>query len=194
LGYVEDFAIEERPKQSKSRMRAQRFYLRTSPYPAFGTWLMLQVVLFQPDIPQNTGNVARTCAATGVPLHLVEPLGFRITDRQLKRAGLDYWPHVQLNIHPDFASVRARFPQARLVYFSAHGTGSLYDFEFREDDCLVFGAETRGLPQDLLASYPGFVLRVPMDTSKVRSLNLATCVGIALFEALRQVHWDLNAR
>ena len=147
---------------------------------------MLQVVLYQPDIPQNTGNVARTCAATGVPLHLVEPLGFRITDRQLKRAGLDYWPHVNLKVHPDFESVRAQFPRSRLVYFSARGSRPYHDFEFGGDDCLVFGAETRGLPEELLASYPGFVVNIPIDRAKVRSLNLATCVGVALFEALRQ--------
>ena len=148
---------------------------------------MLQVVLFQPDIPQNTGNVARTCAATGVPLHLVEPLGFRITDRHLKRAGLDYWKNVQLKVHPDFRSVRTLFPQSRLVYFSAHGGLFHHDFQFHPDDCLVFGAETRGLPQEILAGYPGFVLKIPIDRAKVRSLNLATSVGVAVFEALRQI-------
>lgn len=147
----------------------------------------LGVLLFQPEIPQNTGNIARTCAATHTPLYLVEPLGFRITDKLLKRAGLDYWPYVRMKSYPDFDSAHSNIPHSRMVYFSAHAERPYYEFSFREGDCLVFGPETRGLPQDLLALYPGNVIRIPIDRARVRSLNLATTVGIALFEALRQL-------
>ena len=148
---------------------------------------MLGVLLYRPEIPQNTGNIARTCAATLTPLYLVEPLGFRITDKLLKRAGLDYWPHVHMKLYADFESARADVPHSRFVYFSAHADKPYYDFSFRAGDCLVFGQETRGLPQELLASYPGDVIKIPIDTARVRSLNLATTVGIALFEAMRQL-------
>lgn len=149
----------------------------------------LSVLLYEPEIPQNTGNVARTCAATHTPLYLVEPLGFRITDKLLKRAGLDYWPYVRMKTYADFQAAHADIPHSRLVYFSAHAAGHYYDFSFRQGDCLVFGPETRGLPQELLASYPGDVVKIPIDRSRVRSLNLATSVGVALFEALRQLCW-----
>jgi tRNA (cytidine/uridine-2'-O-)-methyltransferase len=147
----------------------------------------LQVVLYQPEIPQNTGNVARTCAATHTPLHLVEPLGFRITDRHLKRAGLDYWPHVTLAVHPDIESLRGGLPGARWVFFSTHACRSVYEFRFQPGDCLVFGCETGGLPKELLDQAPLNVLQIPIDRSQVRSLNLATSVGVALFEAMRQL-------
>jgi tRNA (cytidine/uridine-2'-O-)-methyltransferase len=147
----------------------------------------LQVVLYQPEIPQNTGNVARTCAATHTPLHLVEPLGFRITDRHLKRAGLDYWPRVTLSVHPDVASLHRALPKARRIFFSARATRSVYDFQFRPGDCLIFGCETGGLPKDLLDQEPENVLQIPIDRSQVRSLNLATSVGVVLFEAMRQL-------
>lgn len=156
----------------------------------------LQVVLYQPEIPQNAGNIARTCAATHTPLHLVEPLGFRLSDRYLKRAGLDYWPHVQLAVHENMDDLRRDFPMGRWVYFSTRGAVGLYDFRFRAGDCLVFGPETRGLPLDLLNDGSGQVVGVPMDRARVRSLNLATTVGVALFEALRQLEahgcYDFN--
>lgn len=147
----------------------------------------VQVAIVEPEIPQNTGNVARTCAATHTPLHLIEPLGFRLTDRYLKRAGLDYWPHVDLTVHPDLESFRRRLSGCRFVYFSAHGTRVFHDFRFHPGDCLVFGSETRGLPPELLRAEPRRVLTLPIDRSRVRSLNLATAVGVALFEALRQM-------
>jgi len=149
----------------------------------------LRVLLFQPEIPQNTGNIARTCAATHTPLYLVEPLGFRITDKQLKRAGLDYWPYVRMKLYPDFDAALMDIRHSRLVYFSAHAPVLYYDFSFQSGDCLVFGSETRGLPKELLASHPGNVVKVPIDRTRVRSLNLATTVGIALFEALRQLRY-----
>lgn len=147
----------------------------------------VSVVLYQPEIPQNTGNIARTCAGTRTPLYLVEPLGFRITDKYLKRAGLDYWPYVRMKLFPDFETAQAGIPHKRLVYFSAHAGRLYYDFDFQPGDCLVFGPETRGLPQELLANFPGNVLKIPIDRARVRSLNLATSVGVALFEALRQL-------
>jgi tRNA (cytidine/uridine-2'-O-)-methyltransferase len=147
----------------------------------------LQVVLYQPEIPQNTGNVARTCAATRTPLHLIEPLGFRVSDRYLKRAGLDYWPQVSCQIHKDFSSFCNTLLPTRLILFSARAARCYFDFHFSTGDCLVFGAETRGLPEELLALDAGSVLHIPIDRSRVRSLNLATTVGAALFEALRQL-------
>ena len=147
----------------------------------------LRVVLYQPEIPQNTGNVARTCAATHTPLHLVEPLGFRLSDRHLKRAGLDYWPHVDLRVHPDLDDLRREVNGGRWVCFSARGELSLHSFKFLPGDCLFFGPETRGLPQAFLENESHWVLRVPMDGDRVRSLNLATAVGVALYEAIRQL-------
>ena len=148
----------------------------------------LAVVLYEPEIPQNTGNIARTCAATHTPLYLVGPLGFQICDKHLKRAGLDYWPYVRMKHYPDFDAARGDMRPSRLVYFSAHAATSHYDFSFRPGDCLVFGPETRGLPDELVVSHPGDMVKIPIDRARVRSLNLATSVGIALFEALRQLH------
>lgn len=148
----------------------------------------LRVVLHQPRIPQNTGNIARTCAATRTPLHLVEPLGFRITDRHVKRAGLDYWPHVELRVHPDLPSLREALGGCRWVCFSARARKRYCDFAFLPGDCLIFGSETEGLPGPLLESQPENVVTIPIDRSRVRSLNLSTAVGVALFEAFRQLH------
>lgn len=145
-----------------------------------------RVILFQPEIPQNTGNIARTCAATHVPLHLVEPLGFQLTDRYLKRAGLDYWPYVDLTVHPSCEAVREQLAHSRWVYFSSHAHRSYFDFAFQPGDCLVFGSETRGLPAPVLAGEQETVLQIPVDKTRVRSLNLSSAVGIVLFEALRQ--------
>ncbi len=145
-----------------------------------------QVVLYEPEIPQNTGNVARTCAATRTPLHLIEPLGFRMTDRYLKRAGLDYWPYVEVSVHDGYDTFDRLFPNDRKVFFSSHGPRSTFDFRFQPGDILVFGPETRGLPAQILEQVPERTLRVPIDGTRVRSLNLATTVGIVLYEALRQ--------
>jgi len=155
--------------------------------PVFRLHERLGILLFQPEIPQNTGNIARTCAATRTPLYLVGPLGFRITDKLLKRAGLDYWPYVRMKLYPDFEAARQDIRHSRMVYFSARASRLYYDFSFRSGDCLVFGSETGGLPEDLLASHAEDVVKLPIDRTRVRSLNLATTVGIALFEALRQL-------
>jgi tRNA (cytidine/uridine-2'-O-)-methyltransferase len=155
---------------------------------------MPRVVLFQPQIPPNTGNVARTCAATGTELHLVEPLGFEINDRQLKRAGLDYWPWVPLHRHQDWSSFLAHRARSggRLIALSRHGTESYLATSFQADDWLVFGRETDGLPAEAIDACDQ-VLTIPMRCSSdraeggVRSLNLSVSVGIVLFEALRQL-------
>jgi tRNA (cytidine/uridine-2'-O-)-methyltransferase len=155
---------------------------------------MPRVVLIHPEIPPNTGNVARTCAAASTPLHLVEPLGFEINDRQLRRAGLDYWPLVDLHRHPDLDAFEAVVQRqgGRRVALTARGGTSYSAFPFLEDDWLLFGCETRGLP-DMLLSEADARLMIPMpggqgkDTAGVRSLNLSVAVGIVLFEALRQL-------
>lgn len=155
---------------------------------------MIRVILLAPEIPQNTGNIARTCAATHTPLHLVEPLGFHITDRHLKRAGLDYWPHVALKVHPDIKALREELPNHRWVSFSSRARRPYYDFQFLAGDCLLFGSETRGLPDDLIDGSLGNVLNIPIDRTRVRSLNLSTSVGVALFEALRQISHHTGGR
>jgi tRNA (cytidine/uridine-2'-O-)-methyltransferase len=148
---------------------------------------MLRVALYRPEIPQNAGNVARTCAATHTPLHLIEPLGFQLSSRHLKRAGLDYWPHVQLEVHPGWQALCERLAGCRFVFFSASGQQIYHQYRFRRGDCLVFGSETQGLPHELLAAHGEDVLHLPIDRNCVRSLNLSTAVGIALFEATRQL-------
>ncbi|HEX5884254.1 MAG TPA: tRNA (cytidine(34)-2'-O)-methyltransferase [Pyrinomonadaceae bacterium] len=147
---------------------------------------MITVALVEPEIPPNTGNIARLCAATNTPLHIVGVTGFRMDDRALKRAGLDYWPQVQLTRHLDLEALYSALPQARFVYLTTKADRSYTDWEFQPDDCLVFGRETRGLPEDLLHAHWENCLRIPILNPNIRSLNLATAVGIVLFEALRQ--------
>lgn len=148
----------------------------------------MEVALYEPEIPPNTGNIARTCAAFNVPLNLIEPLGFLLEDRFLKRAGLDYWPHVQLAVWPDWASFYQVKQASRLIMATTRGVSSLADFAFRPSDLLLFGAETRGLPPHILERSP-FHVRIPfrkMEAGGVRSLNLSTSAGIFLFQALCQ--------
>ena len=146
----------------------------------------LHVVLVEPEIPPNTGNVARLCAATGTELHLVEPLGFSIDDKQLKRAGLDYWPHARVSVWPSFAAYAAGAGQGRRWVMtsskSAGGSVPVHQFSFSPADSLIFGPETRGLPQDILALSPHRV-RIPIR-NVVRSLNLSTAAGIVVYAAL----------
>jgi|SRR5215204_2376285 len=147
---------------------------------------MIRVALVEPEIPPNTGNIARLCAATGVPLHIVGVPGFRMDDRAVKRAGLDYWPEVNLARHPDLASLHSTLTEARFVYLTKKADTSYVDWTFGINDCLIFGRETRGLPEDLLRDNWPNCLRIPMANSRVRSLNLATSVAMVLGEALRQ--------
>ena len=148
---------------------------------------MLQVALWEPEIPPNTGNVARLCAATGAVLHLIGRLGFRMDNRSLRRAGLDYWDKVTIHRHADQAAFEAALAASRIVCFSAHATRRYTDLTYRDGDCLLFGGESRGLPTSVLEQHAEHAVTIPMLTDSVRSLNLATAVGIALYEALRQI-------
>jgi tRNA (cytidine/uridine-2'-O-)-methyltransferase len=148
---------------------------------------MIHVALWEPEIPPNTGNVARLCAATGSPLHLIGRLGFRLDDRSLRRAGLDYWPEVDLHRHATLADFEADRTGTRVFCFSARAAVPYTCVHYQPGDCLLFGGESHGLPGAVLERYAERSLLLPMPTRKVRSLNLATAVGIALYEALRQV-------
>ncbi len=147
----------------------------------------LHVVLVEPQIPPNTGNVARLCAATGCALHLVEPLGFRIDDRELKRAGLDYWDALGVIVHPSLDALLETFAPNRLWFFSTRATRSYADAEFAHGDALVFGKETAGLPQALIDAHPQRALRIPMRAGPVRSINLSTAAGVVTYAALARL-------
>jgi tRNA (cytidine/uridine-2'-O-)-methyltransferase len=147
---------------------------------------MFQVALWEPEIPPNTGNVARLCAATGAPLHLIGRLGFRLDDRSLRRAGLDYWRHVEVRRHATLEEFESALAGARLFCLSAHAATPYTAARFLPGDCLLFGGESRGLPPSVRQRHADRTLLIPMPAGKVRSLNLATAVGIVLYEALRQ--------
>jgi tRNA (cytidine/uridine-2'-O-)-methyltransferase len=147
----------------------------------------MHIVLVEPEIPPNTGNVARLCAATKTVLHLVEPFGFRLDDAQLKRAGMDYWRQVEWHRWPDWKSFEEKLPaQARLWFVESNGPKLYTEAKFQADDYLVFGRETAGLPRQLLEQHRDRWLRIPMFNEKSRSLNLSNCAALVLFEALRQ--------
>ena len=146
---------------------------------------MFHVVLVEPEIPQNTGNIARTCAATGCTLHLVEPLGFQIDDKHLKRAGLDYWGLVKVEVHKNFDEVLQALKGARFHYFTTKAKRRYDEAEYREGDVLVFGKETKGLPEELLVTRPEECVRIPM-IGEARSLNLSNAAAVAVYEGLRQ--------
>ena len=147
---------------------------------------MIRVALVEPEIPQNTGNIARLCAATRTPLHIVGVAGFRLDDKAVRRAGLDYWDEVELSRHVDLTALTEVLTHSRLIYFTTKADRSYLEWEFDKDDCLVFGRETRGLPLDLLRANWNHCLKIPILNPKVRSLNLANSVAIVLYEALRQ--------
>lgn len=153
----------------------------------------LNIVLVEPEIPQNTGNIARLCAATGSPLHLVGPLGFHITSSHLRRAGLDYWESVTLMRYSGWeeyeeSGIRGQAAGGQTWFFSTKGQISYTGVEYKPGDALVFGSETKGLPGELLAANADRVLTIPMQVEHVRSLNLANTVAIVLYEALRQLN------
>jgi tRNA (cytidine/uridine-2'-O-)-methyltransferase len=147
----------------------------------------MHVVLYQPEIPPNTGSVARLCGATLTPLHLIEPLGFKIDDKHLKRAGLDYWEFVDLRVHRSWEQFTARNAAGRFLYFSKKASRSYTQARYTENDYLIFGPETRGLPEEWLAHNAASAYRIPMMGTAVRSLNLSNAVSIVLYEALRQL-------
>ena len=147
----------------------------------------LHVALIEPEIPPNTGNIARLCAASGTTLHLVGKLGFRTDEQAVRRAGLDYWDEVRIEYHNSIDELYTALPQSRFVYLTTKARRSYTDWEFRSNDCLVFGRETRGLPEELLQANWNHCLTIPMSNPKIRSLNLATSVGIVVYEALRQL-------
>ncbi|MBO7745262.1 tRNA (uridine(34)/cytosine(34)/5-carboxymethylaminomethyluridine(34)-2'-O)-methyltransferase TrmL [Paenibacillus sp. MWE-103] len=148
--------------------------------------MAFHIVLVEPEIPANTGNIARTCAATGAILHLVRPLGFRTDDKTLKRAGLDYWYAVDVRYHDSFAELQEQYPEGRFFCASTRSSKVYAEQTYRDGDFFVFGKETKGLPQSILDAYPDTCIRVPM-TDKVRSLNLSNSVAIVVFEAFRQL-------
>jgi tRNA (cytidine/uridine-2'-O-)-methyltransferase len=143
------------------------------------------IVLVEPEIPPNTGNIARLCGATRTVLHLVGKLGFSTDDRALKRAGLDYWQEVDIRNWKDLEELKRAFPDGRFIYTSKKAAQSYVNMSFREGDFLVFGKETKGLPEELLAANPDSSVRIPIF-GRVRSINLSTAAGIVLYEALRQ--------
>ncbi len=145
----------------------------------------MNIVLVNPEIPQNTGNIARTCAATGAILHLIEPLGFSLDDRYLKRAGLDYWHLMKYYVYPDLETFLKQHEGARMFFASTKSPASYHEAEFHDGDFIFFGCETRGLPENLLEKVYDHCIRIPM-IPEARSLNLANSVAIVLYEALRQ--------
>ncbi|HEX9729837.1 MAG TPA: tRNA (cytidine(34)-2'-O)-methyltransferase [Gemmatimonadales bacterium] len=148
--------------------------------------MALAVALIEPRIPPNTGNIARLCAAAGASLHLIEPLGFALDDDQLRRAGLDYWPEVDLWVHPHWRAFREAVARERCLYFTSHGARPHTDAPYAPNSVLVFGNETQGMPERIREKYPDRLFRIPM-TPAVRSLNLANAVAIVTYEAIRQL-------
>ncbi len=147
----------------------------------------MHVVLFEPEIPPNTGSIARLCAATNTTLHLVAPLGFKVDDKHLRRAGLDYWKYVDIRLHTSWDDFLRKDEEKRLLFFSKKALQSYTKASYLEGDFLVFGPETRGLPQELLDAHQEWAYRIPMMGQGVRSLNLSNAVSIVLYEALRQL-------
>lgn len=151
---------------------------------------MLHVALYEPEIPPNTGNIARLCAATYTTLHIVGVTGFRMDDRTLKRAGLDYWTEVELRRHVSLEDLHASLSDSRFIYLTTKSDRPYTTWSFRDNDCLVFGPETRGLPESVLEENKDRCLTIPMPNPHVRSLNLATSVAVVLYEAIRQIAPD----
>ncbi len=145
----------------------------------------MNIVLHQPEIPQNTGNIGRTCVATGTALHLIEPLGFRLGEKELRRAGMDYWEKLDVTRYIDYADFKAQHPEARIWYATTKARKSYCDVSFAMDDYIMFGKESAGIPEEILVDNEEFCIRIPMGEN-IRSLNLSNSVAIVLYEALRQ--------
>lgn len=168
-------ALQNRPDTSGSKHTCRKGKLMNH----------LNVVLLEPEIPQNTGNIARTCAATGVTLHMIEPFGFAITDKNLKRAGLDYWRYLEVYYYKSLDDFRNKHPNANCLYFTTKGGKCYTDADFSGEKYLFFGKETKGLPEELLLANEERAVRIPM-IGDIRSLNLSNSVAIAVYEGLRQ--------
>ena len=150
--------------------------------------MAIHIVLVEPEIPPNTGNIARTAAATGSVLHLVKPLGFSIEEKALRRAGLDYWPYVTLEIHESFAEFLSKYEGRRMWLSTTKGDKLYTEAEFRDEDMILFGKETAGLPREFIEANRDFSIRIPMSAdTRLRSFNLSNSANIVLFEALRQL-------
>lgn len=147
------------------------------------------IVLMRPEIPHNTGAIGRVCVGLGVALHLIKPLGFALDDRSISRAGLDYWPHLKLQIHDSWQDYLLAIKPQRLHFLSTHGERSLYDCAFKPGDALVFGNESSGLPKDFYAAYRESLFKIPMPGEYARSINLANSVSIAAYECYRQLNF-----
>ena len=148
---------------------------------------MIHIALIEPEIPPNTGNIARLCAATNSTLHIVGATGFRLDEKAVRRAGLDYWEYVTIKRHIELDDLFKSLPDSRFLFLTTKTNRNYASFSFRENDCLVFGRETKGLPESLLTENEENCLTIPMSNKNVRSLNLATSVGIVLYEAIRQI-------
>ncbi len=151
--------------------------------------MSFNIVLVEPEIPQNTGNIVRTCAATGTRLHIVKPMGFEIDDKKLKRAGLDYWHFLDIKYYENLADFFEKNQGGRFFYLSSKAPASYADVEYREGDFLLFGKETKGLPEKLLTDHPERAVRIPMISS-ARCLNLSNAAAVVLYEALRQTDFS----
>ena len=150
--------------------------------------MALHIVLVEPEIPPNTGNIARSCAITGSELHLVKPLGFSIDDRSLKRAGLDYWPYVKVHVHDDLDTFMKENSGRRMFFATTKGARSYSDVNYEDGDMILFGRETKGLPRELIAENKDRTIRIPMSSdTRLRSLNLSNSAAVVMYEALRQL-------
>ncbi len=150
--------------------------------------MALHIVFVEPEIPSNTGNIARTCAATNSILHLVKPLGFSLEDKYLKRAGLDYWPYVKVEVHESLEDFMKEYEGRRMWLATTKGKKIYTDVKYEDEDMILFGRETAGLPRDFIDAHAGSAIRIPMsENTRLRSFNLANSANIILFEALRQL-------
>lgn len=148
---------------------------------------ILNIVLFQPEIPQNTGNIGRTCVLVNAKLHLIKPIGFDIDEKKVRRAGLDYWKNVQYEMHESFEEFISKYPEARVFLATTKGAKYYTDAQFMEDDFIVFGRESSGLPKEIMEKYKDTAIKIPMIESTTRSLNLSNTASIIAYEALRQI-------
>ena len=149
----------------------------------------MNIVLLEPEIPQNTGNIGRTCCATGTKLHLIEPMGFKINEKSVKRAGMDYWEHLDVTIYESYEDFLEKNPNAKIWMATTKGPNRYSDVKFEENDYIMFGKESAGIPEEILMEHKDNCVRIPM-INEIRSLNLSNSVAIVLYEALRQNHFD----